>query len=645
MRRRQMIAAGLALAAPAAAQPIDQLTGLQVDQRRALLMEGKRTLHQRVLTRPAATPRPEPGRPSQGEPLPPLSPLFVYARRDGPDGRPWIEVGRASQGPSQSATLGWIPAAEALDWPHTLTAVFQNPAGRARTLFFAQRDPLIALLGGREPFAEAQRLAQQAARPPADFPVVAMEPATHIDSRSQFYLLPILQAEQITFQDGREYRALEVASLPVSQAPPPPAVEFALDVAFVVDTTLSMQPYIERVRAALNQVVTSARQGPPRRTRYALVGFRNSLEAQPRLDYLVRPFARFADNLDPAGFARRAAEMAATEVDSLSFNEDSFAAIRGTIQDLDWGPGHGRVIVLVTDAGSRLPTDRYSGTGLGPVELGRIAEESGTAIMVVHLRTPQGRNNHRFAEQQYATLSALPLPVLGRQYFPVENGDAEAMNLVVRDLIRGFDAISADRQAARPPGQAPAAPEDRAALIGHAMRLAWLGRQERAAAPDIIRAWAADRYRQGEPPENLDVRVLLTRNQLNTLGETLRTIIRAFRENALDTDAMYDRLQQTAAALARDPDRLRQRGLEQLGDLLGEFVDGLPYRSNIASISREVWRGMDPGERDETMNELESRVRAYQDFNATPQLWWPASPRNARDAGEQMFLVPLSLLP
>ncbi|MCZ8150662.1 MAG: VWA domain-containing protein, partial [Roseomonas sp.] len=501
-----------------------------------------------------------------------------------------------------------------------------------------------------------RRLAEEASRLPlpAGFPVVAMEPATAIDIRRQFYLLPILQAEHIIFQDGREFRAVEVASVPVGEAPPSPRRDFGLDIAFVVDTTLSMGPYIERVRNALNQVVQATAGAGQRRTRYALIGFRNSLDAQPRLDYLVRPYARFADGLDPAGFARRVAAMQATEVDSLSFDEDSFAAIRWTLQDLDWADGAGRIIVLVTDAGSRAPTDRFSATRMGPAEIGAFAREAGTALMVMHLRTPQGRNNHRRAESQYTTLSSLPLPALGPQYFPVENGDAEAMNEVTRGMIRGIATVAEDRAAAQAAqggaggggraGQAGQQAEERAAMVGHALRLAWLGRQDRAAAPDLLRAWAADRTRQGEPAENLEVRILLTRNQLNDLGQSLRAIIDAGRRNMLDTDAMYDRLAQTAAALARDPDRLRQRGLEQLGDLIGEFVDGLPYRSRIAGMTREEWRDLSPGDRDEILNELEARVRAYQDFNTSP-VWWPPNPRDAREAGEQMFLVPLDLLP
>jgi serine/threonine-protein kinase PpkA len=264
--------------------------------------------------------------------------------------------------------------------------------------------------------------------------------------------------------------------------------------------------------------------------------------------------------------------------------------------------------------------------------------------------TPQGRSNHQFAEQQYTTLSAAPFPALGPQYFPVENGDAEALSRQVRGVIAALRAI-ADQGQTGAAAASPAVSQNNGAAagamqIGHARRLAWLGRQDRATAPDVLRAWASDRYRQGEPPENLELRVLLTRNQLNDLGQVLRAIIDAGRTvGMLDSNAMFERLQSTAAALARDPERLRSRGLEQMGDLLGEFLDGLPYLTNIASIDRATWRAMSPGERDELLSELETRLRAYADFNRTPELWWPSDARDARAAGEQMFAVPLALLP
>ncbi len=530
----------------------------QPEGREALLIPGKRSLRQRVLSRPGAAYSSQPGGPPAGSPINPLTPLFVFARQAAPDGTPWMEVGLATRG----VTMGWLAEERTIPWRHTMTAAFHNPAGRERTLFFRDRDSLLAMLGGAHPAQEAHSLATAAQRTPrpADFPVVAMEPPEYVDIRRQFYLLPILQAESIALQDGREYRMLEVASIPLANQAAAPA-PFTMGLAFVVDTTLSMDPYINKVRAALTDVVrgTAAEAGAP--TRYALIGFRNSLTAQPRLEYLNQTFARFADSTDADGFIKKIAAVKATTVDSLSFNEDSFAAVAAAIDGLDWGEIQGRVVVLVTDAGSRPPNDPLSATGMGPEELGNKARAAGVALMVLHLRSPAGANNHGFAERQYTALTSVPLPTLGPQYFPVPNGDAEALDRQVRDMLGKLRAVRADQSAAQA-SRTPPNPADRAAMVGHALRLAWLGRQDRAQAPDLVRAWAADGYRGTNPPENLEVRVLLTRNQLNDLAQSLRFIIDQGRANLLDSNAMFERLQTVAAHLARDPDGLRQRGLE-----------------------------------------------------------------------------------
>jgi hypothetical protein len=209
-------------------------------------------------------------------------------------------------------------------------------------------------------------------------------------------------------------------------------------------------------------------------------------------------------------------------------------------------------------------------------------------------------------------------------------------------MLGKLRAVRTD-QAAAQAARTPPNPEDRAAMIGHALRLAWLGRQDRAAAPDLVRAWAADGYRGTNPPECLEVRVLLTRNQLNDLAQSLRFIIDQGRASLLDSNAMFDRLQTVAAHLARDPDALRQRGLENLGSILGEYLDGLPYVSDIATLDRATWRNMGGGAQTELLDTLESRLRLYQDFNRTPELW--KSFDGGRDAGEAVYPVPLSALP
>src|SRR4051812_36722397 len=81
--------------------------------RRPLLMEGKKTLFQRVLTRPGQQlhQAPSASSPAVGAQLPPFELFYVYERRgDGRDA--WIEVGRRDTGETQ----GWLPASATIDW-------------------------------------------------------------------------------------------------------------------------------------------------------------------------------------------------------------------------------------------------------------------------------------------------------------------------------------------------------------------------------------------------------------------------------------------------------------------------------------------------------------------------------------------------
>ena len=68
------------------------------------LLDGKKTLYERVLTRPGAVIAAQPGE-AGGKPVPPLSQYYVYDHKQVA-GRDWIEVGAGSRG----KTDGWIAA-------------------------------------------------------------------------------------------------------------------------------------------------------------------------------------------------------------------------------------------------------------------------------------------------------------------------------------------------------------------------------------------------------------------------------------------------------------------------------------------------------------------------------------------------------
>jgi serine/threonine-protein kinase PpkA len=182
-----------------------------------LIMPGKKTLFQRVIARPGAALSPQPSA-AGAHPIPGFTVFYVYARRD--DG--WIEVGRSSSGQID----GWMQAPEAIDWKHAMIGAFTNPAGRQRVLFLRTADDEQGLILDADPAHAADLLrAGVAAGKPG--PVVAMEPANYVDITKNFYLLPILSAQQIEREVGPPMRLLEVLSAPAQKPAPPPAAAAA----------------------------------------------------------------------------------------------------------------------------------------------------------------------------------------------------------------------------------------------------------------------------------------------------------------------------------------------------------------------------------------------------------------------------------
>jgi hypothetical protein len=240
-----------------------------------------------------------------------------------------------------------------------MVLAFNNPAGRERAMFFREAETPRALwLNTRGGAAEAARL-REAARANTEGPVIALEPENFIDITRQFYLLPIISADRVENEAAQEARLLEVISAPAQAAPPPPADPDALRnyrgaVVFVVDTTISMGPYIDRTREALKRVVDRIRDTAVRDNfRFGMVAFRDHLGGNPRLEYVTRmvslpELAEASDAILP-----RLSQLAEARESNEGFDEDSLAGIKLALDEVPWQQYGGRFVILITDAGAR----------------------------------------------------------------------------------------------------------------------------------------------------------------------------------------------------------------------------------------------------------------------------------------------------
>lgn len=640
------------LAQPAPAQPMPAQPSAG-GPRKPLAMTDLPSLPQRVILRPGARihQTADAGAPSQ--PTPGFGVFFVYDRRTA-GGDAWIEIGPTTDG----RTVGWVPGARAIDWKQTMVLAFNNPAGRDRAMFFRDADTPTKLWldvnGGK---AEADRLRQQAVGG-QDGAVIALEPETYVDITKQFYLLPILSWSKKENERTNIARILEVASAPA--APQRTAMSdvdalrnYKGAVVFVIDTTMSMGPYIERTKEIIRRVIDRIRDTAVRDNfRFGLVAYRDHMGGDPRLEYVTRmvsapDFGEASDAL--LGRLNQAGD---TRVNNQDFDEDALAGVKLALDDINWSQFAGRYVILITDAGAREGNDPLSQTKLDVQNVRDLArsEAKQVAIYSVHLKTPEGRSNHARAERQYRGLSlfkegADPL------YYPVQDGNLAQFGSVIDTLTDSLLGQVA-QAVGRPIGgiRPPQTPQERriaeqAEVVGNAMRLAYLGRTRQQAAPDAVRSFVVDQDLDPFDPQPnrrpLDVRVLLTKNQLSDLAGTIRAIQQAQAANRLTPDRFFEHVRGAIAAATRNPGG--QAAFQRLSGAFGEYLKDLPYDSEIMEFTQEEWTAMGSGRRQEIVNSLDSKLRSYELYNSQPDLWVKFDP--SQPANEAMYPVPLDRLP
>jgi serine/threonine-protein kinase PpkA len=648
LQRRQLIALA------AGSGPLLGAAPLWAQARTPLLIEGKKTLYQRVLTRPGAALAAKPGEPA-GKTIEPFTVYFVYERSEQ-GGKPWLLVGAGSDG----KTLGYLAEADTVPWRHMITLSFASPTTRERVLFFRDRNGLTEFMNGPDPAGETTKLLKEIAAKGTLGPtnaVIAAEPDKYVDLQKSFYLLPVLESASTLLKSGHRARTVKVASITrdaaAAPAPAGPAqdagiVNFNSAVVFVIDATSSMQPYIDRTRQAMEEVLRQAESAKVgERIRFGLVAFQDDPAKAKGVEYLSKVFADPNQTTTKEQFLAAMASLKATPNSTRAFAEDAYAALDVALNKISWSRYGGRYIVYISDASAREGSSALASTRLGTEQLRTQAQERGVAIYSLHLKTQEGKNDHAIAEAQFKRLTAWPGK--GPLYFPVEAGDAARFEADVKRMAQALvDQVVAPQKAL----QAPAAADPKADAmkqsidaVGRAMVLSYLGRQQGVKSPAMYEAWAIDRDVRNRELPSFTVRVLLTKNQLSDLQNTVRKLAEAYEKSQLDPASFFNQLRSAAAAMGRDPSKLGQgsaKNLEQAG-LMAEYLEGLPYQSQLMSMSFDTWKNMSVGQTQAIVDNLKGLAVLYQRFHDDVGRWVQLNP--AAGDGDRVFPVPIDALP
>ncbi|MCK3865224.1 serine/threonine-protein kinase [Pseudomonas sp. B329] len=615
---------------------------------RPLLMAGKKTLFQRVLSKPGAQLSADAGS-APGKALPAFSVLYVYQRKEV-DGSPWVRVGAATDGRSD----GWLPAAQVSDWKQSLVLKFTERSGRAPVMFLRQSGEVEKLLA--DPAAAKSVLTKAQSNPEDNQQVLALEPAASAVPQNQFYLLPIFDSKESFDENGQPVQLLNVASIdPGRSAAATPATPtlsanadaFRTAVVLVVDTTVSMQPYIDQIRDVVHELQTRiAERGELDSVSFGLVGFRSSIKKTPGLEYVAKTLISLDQGRDPQRFLDMARQVKASTVSSHSFNEDAFAGVMQAVDGMDWSGYGGRIILLVTDAGALRKNDPFAATQMNEAEVRQAALGKQIKIYALHLRTDVGKKTHAGAESQYRILTADANPQIGDLYTPVPGGDVRKLGERVDEIGTVFaDLVHQVRNNTPQPvpllGSAPSL-ADKSTAVGYAMHMDFLGRKTASQAPQLVSAWTADRDLTNPALPAFQVCVMLTKLQLNDLQQSLKLIVDAARKTQSSPKDFFQEIASASAYMSRDPQALRKGGNLADGGLLGEYLEGLPYRSKSLNMTQDLWLSLSVAEQEDFIDELDSKIRLYETFHNDVANWVRFGDA---EPGDALYRVPLSTLP
>jgi len=633
---------------------------LSAAEQTPLLLEGKTTLHQRVVSHPGAQLRKNPTEDADvvRDQIKTFTVFYVYARQSG-----WLEVGAS---PTQAD--GWLRERDATRWDQSLTLLFADRADRERVLFFKDDKALQELCAAQDMETRLQRLQaaveqDQDGRLDPNLPVLAAEPSDLQGAVSQkrFYLMPILKMAEPF--EGMKF--LQVSSIdpgesrqntPEESGPP------RTGIAFVIDTTISMKPYIDQSLNVIRSIYDSLEKSAlSDSVGFAVLAFRNSLNARPGLEYLTKVVSDFKTAVKRKDLETELAKLSEADISSHSYNEDSLAGIKTAVDVLNWGAYASRMIILLTDAGPLPSSDPYASVKMDVRELADYAKTRGIWLSAIHIQSPKGRDNHGEAEKAYRSLTlfsdkrssylAIPAstPEEGATHF------SAAASTLANSLVTMVKNTSEGKMMTRPSGEAAAkaGPEAQAAelgrRLGYAMQLEYLGRRQEIRAPSVIDAWITDmdllQLAKNRQSPTVQVAVLLTKNQLSDLQQQLAVIIdNAERTKKTDSRDFFQGILSASASMARDPSRLGSAEAKNLSELgvLGEFLDGLPYKSDIMLLREEDWYRMSVGEQTAFVNRLKSRIARYEEYDKDTANWESfGSPR----PGDWVYRVPLTMLP
>ena len=608
--------------------------------------------------------------------LPPFSVMYAHEMLncDKDTGDPfktpvWYKVGFTA-----TDTAGYMSGNAVVQWRNGMSLAYTNPGAseRRRAIMFDEWSSLESFVsnatsGSVDVAKTYEKILDRSEIPPG---VRAIEQDGWVDIDRKVYLLPILQFEDMTqyYPEG-DFRALQIASLSKASsgragggsgggdcdlqneqsgegcvAEGRAGDVGPIDIVWVIDMTLSMQPYIDAVKQAVADATTSINNSAGEdedKVRFGLVGYRDDVEESPWLEFVSKNFT--PELLTQKEFSALMAEgnVKAADKSTGDFPEEVFVGVREGARSA-WRENSLKVIILIGDASSH---------PLGhPKNTANLSEETVKADLnaekiyasAILLASPDTAGDSEIAEKQYMVLSDVDGSSAYHRVSVEKSGaGGDRLALALKETVSqvlDFAASGDISKIGSSDGD-----DGATGAVKKAIRAAvvdYLGQE--AEPPSNITAWVADRDLGALEKQTFETRIVMTRKDVQELQQLINSLLAAVRSGSKSDSGFMGDLQGGAAAAAMD---LNIEGSQQFKEsgLVPKWVNTLPYKSQVLSLSLEEFLQLPPDDRTRIEERLAELTNVYNTVLENADAWYQLNEKDLESG--QVHLLPLRLLP
>ncbi len=623
----------------------------------------------------------------------PVFTVYYVHEKKLQDGEPWLRVSERPQWSDEEArdlsrvadSQGWVAMQYTERWRNMVVLQFaaQGRAQRKRVLFYrdGERRELKDLLGqtSRQRKQTLKDILRDIEDCKAD-EIASREPPVVPDQQSRMaggdafrYLIPVIDWDKnARFRNGTNTTLVKAAIInsasPNALQPDSKAAcdannayvgrrrqgtkDMKIGVVFVVDTTSSMAPYLQRTKDLIRQVYKEFDASEQFRDKvsYGMVGYQDyrppddtqSSRGTGENEYITRDLHALDANTDVEVLLNKLKRIRVSEVSTQGWNEDAWAGLERALNADWWGPFDVRLVYLITDAGARSADDPHASSTATPGSLAELAQSKDIVVYPMHLHTRAAAQqaNVRLAMGQYRNLSGI------ERYTGIEGADdperfSANLQASTAKLSEALEQWADDRRLSEEDVGDDILKND---LFDAQMR--FIGRVREQQVQRSYFAWAADHDLWNPAVKSFDIKLLMTRTELSGLAQGVKRLLNLMAENELSPEDLFDQLQGMAATYSVDSRRQSAAGAPvTLGDELGRWLAELPYESDILALSEREWIDMGAEQRTRYIDDLQEKLNIYRQIRDNTSRWYPQDDSSDNSDVEKLTLIDLRHLP